>query len=344
MTIIYFALILGITVFIHELGHFIWAKKAGVHVYEFSIGMGPKIFSFHRKNDETDYCIRLFPVGGFVSMAGETEEETGVPKNKQLANKAWGWRFITISAGIIHNFLLAIFLFFVIGLFNGKVSRESFVAELQEGYPASSSTIQVGDEITGINGKSLYSSDLLMLELQVNQGKEIDLNVKHQNGTRENIHLAPMKEEVDGQEVYRYGFTLQNKVTKGLFPAIQFAFEKTISLTLQMIKIIGYLFTGVLSLNALSGPVGIFNIVGETAKAGLLNLVYLTGYLSLNVGFMNFLPIPAMDGGRLFFLLIEKIKGSPVNQKVENAIHTVGFGLLMILMLYITFNDIVKFF
>ena len=306
--------------------------------------MGPKLFSFHRKNDETEYCIRLFPIGGFVSMAGETEEEEGVPKDKQLANKAWGWRFITIIAGILNNFLLALFLFFVIGLWNGKISKEAYIGELEEGYPAISTNLKVGDEITSLNGKHLYSSDLLLLELQVNEGKDIKLGVKHENGENEEITLTPVKEEVEGKEVYRYGFTLQNKVEKGIIPAIQFSFQKMISLLLQMISIIGYLITGRLSLKALSGPVGIYNLVGESAKAGLMSLIYLTGYLSLNVGFMNFLPIPAMDGGRLFFLLIEKIKGSPVNQKIENMVHTVGLALLMVLMLYITFNDIVRFF
>lgn len=345
LNLLCFCIILGITVLIHEMGHFLFAKKAGVYVYEFSIGMGPKLFHFKRKNDETEYSIRLLPIGGFVSMAGEVEEEDNtIPKEKQMANKTWGQRFMTIIAGILFNFLLAIVIFFFIGLSNGAISRQTYIAVLEENYPAIETNLQVGDEILAINGKEIYSSDMLLLEMQVYQGKAIDLTVKHEDSKKEVIHIEPKEETNAEGTTYRYGFQLSNKIKKGFLPAIQYAFEKTISLLLQMFHVIWYLIIGKLSVRSLSGPVGIYNLVGETAKAGFLNLVYLTGYLSLNIGFVNFLPIPAMDGGRAFFLLIEKIKGSPVNPKVENLVHTIGLCLLMILLLYVTFNDIIRFF
>ena len=343
MTLIFFIFILGVTVFIHELGHFLSAKACGVHVYEFSLGLGPQIFHFKRKNDETTYSIRLFPIGGYVSMAGEAEEEKGeIPKDKQLVGKPWRWRFLTIIAGILMNFLLALTLFFIVGLFHGGIEKTAYISEIEEGSQASLTNLQSGDAILSINGKHLYSSDLLLLELEVNKGHEITLGVRHENGKRENIVMTPEKVETDGVVNYHYGFAIESHVKKGFFPALRYAFEKSISLLLQLFTIIWYLLTGKLGLKAFSGPIGIYTLVGETRKAGLINLVYLTGYLSLNVGFMNFLPIPAMDGGRLFFLLIEKIKGSPVNQRFENAVHTVGLGLLMLLMVYITFQDIIR--
>ena len=158
------------------------------------------------------------------------------------------------------------------------------------------------------------------------------------------ITITPKKVIVDGNEAYQYGFALNNEKESGIFAALQYAFGKTLSVVEQMIYIIGYLFMGKLSLNSLAGPVGIFQVVGETAKAGFLNIIYLIAFMSINVGFINLLPIPAFDGGRLLFLVIEKIKGSAVNPKIENMIHGIGFALLMILMIVITYNDILRIF
>ena len=345
MTIIYFILILGITVFIHEFGHFIFAKKAGIYVYEFSIGMGPRLFKWNRKNDETEYSIRLFPIGGYVQMAGESnEDDEKLPKEKLMQSKTWFQRFMTIIAGILFNFILAIIILFFIALFNGAPKQNAYIGSLDKDYPAYSSGIKIGDEIIKVNDKKVKSSDILLLELEVNKGKEINLTVKHKNDITEEITIKPTKYEEDGVEGYRYGFGLKTKFETGFLAAIKYAFVKTGSLIYQMILIIGYLFTGVLSLNSLSGPIGIFTVVGETAKTGLVNIIYLLAFISINVGFMNLLPIPAFDGGRLLFLIIEKIKGSPVNSKVENVIHSIGFILLMTLMVVITYNDIIRIF
>ena len=341
MTLIYFILILGITICIHEFGHFIFAKKAGVHVYEFSLGMGPVLKQWERKNDETVYSIRLFPIGGYVSMAGEeVDEDKKIPAKKRLYNKSWSERFMTIVAGVMFNFILAIVIFFLLGLFNGTPSKHAYISELEKGMPAYNSGLVKGDKIVKMNGKNI-DADLLLLELMVNGKKEVKLTIVHEDNKTEIITMKPKKQK-DGS--YKYGFGITTKVEKGFFTSIKYAFQKTISLINQMIHILAYLFTGKLALNNLSGPVGIYEVVGETAKAGFANLVYLLGYISLNVGFMNLLPIPAFDGGRLLFLIIEKIKGSPVNPKTENAIHSVGMIFLLGLMLVITYNDIVRIF
>lgn len=341
MTLIYFVLILGITICIHEFGHFIFAKKAGVHVYEFSLGMGPLLKQWERKDDETVYSIRLFPIGGYVSMAGEeVDEDKKIPAKKRLYNKSWGQRFMTIVAGVLFNFILAIVIFFFLGLVSGTPSKHAYISDLEEGMPAYSSGLKVGDKIVKMNGKNI-DADMLLLELMVNGKEEVTLTIEHEDNKREDIVMTPKKQEDD---TYKYGFGITTKVEKGFFHAVKYAFTKTVSLVNQMVHILCYLFTGKLALNNLSGPVGIYEVVGETAKAGLLNLVYLLGYISLNVGFMNLLPIPAFDGGRLLFLIIEKIKGSKVNPKTENLIHTIGMFFLLGLMLIITYNDIVRIF
>lgn len=345
MTIIYFILILGIVVLIHEFGHFIFAKKAGIYVYEFSIGMGPQLFKFHRKNDETEYSIRLLPIGGYVQMAGEDmeEEESDIPKEKQMTNKKWYQRFLTIIAGILFNFLLAIVIFFIVGLVNGVPTDTTTVAEVTKDSAALEAGLQSGDVIKEINGKTILSSDHLMLLVQVN-GKETMDVVVDRDGKEVALEITPKKVEVDDQVTYQYGFSLNNTVVHNFFAAVKYGFTKMFSLLHQMILIIGYLIIGKLSLSSLAGPVGIYTVVEQSAEAGLMSLVYLVGFLSLNVGFINLLPIPAFDGGRILFLLIEKIKGSRVNPKVENTIHAIGFVFLMILMVLITYNDIMRLF
>lgn len=341
MTIIYFIIILGITVMIHELGHFIFAKKAGVYIYEFSIGMGPRLFKFNRKNDETEYSIRLLPIGGYVSMAGEDmEEDSKIPKDKQLVNKKWIPRFLTMFAGILFNFLLAIFLLFIIALISGSPVSTPEIDYIDPTYEISNTNLKQNDIITKINNKKISNKDDLLLELQINNGKTIEMEVNN-NYT---VTVSPTLVIENGESIYRYGFSLKNEYKTGFLNALIYAFTKTLSLVKQLMLIIFYLITGKLSLNNLSGPIGIYSVVAEVSKTGILNILYLIAYLCINVGFINLLPIPAFDGCRILFLIIEKIKGSKVNQKVENMVHSIGFVFLMILMVLITYNDIIRIF
>lgn len=344
MTVIYFILILSGVIFIHEFGHFIFAKKNGVYVYEFSLGMGPQIFKFHRKNDETMYSIRLLPIGGYVQMAGEVEsDDKNIPKEKNLNAKKWHQKFMVVVAGILFNFLLTLVLFFIIGLFKGCPQNKPILSSVDQSGAAYSAGIRDNDLVLKINNKKISTLDRFLLEMQVANGKEITLVVKDDNGQEKIVTIKPVEEQNEkGKKSYKYGFGVMDKSDKGFFNAIKYAFTKFGSLVWQMILIIFYLFTGQLSLSSLSGPIGIFTVVSDTAKYGLLNIIYLMGYISLNLGFMNFLPIPALDGGRLLFLMIEKIKGSPVNPKTENIIHTIGFVLLMALIVMISFNDILR--
>lgn len=334
MTIIYFILVLSITVCVHEFGHFLFAKKAGIYVYEFSIGMGPRLFKFNRKNDETDYSIRLLPIGGYVQLSGESIEiDENIPENQRMQSKTWKQRFLTIIAGVMFNFIFAFIIFFIFGLVKGNNIGSVVIDQVPETGSAYKMNLKSGMVVTKINGVKVNNQDRFLLEYQISYGKTLELTTIL-DGKEEVINI-PFEDN--------YGFTLKENVKYGFFEAIKYAFLKFISLVEQMFLIIFYLITGDLKLNALSGPVGIYNIVGESAKIGLIYVIYLMGYLSLNVGFINLLPIPAFDGGRILFMLIEKVRKKPLNPKVENTIHSIGFILLMVLMIIITFNDITRF-
>ena len=317
LTIIYFVFILGVTVFIHELGHFIFAKKAGVYVYEFSIGMGPKLFKFHRKNDETDYCVRLLPIGGYVQMAGEEiEADENIP-----------------------NFLLAIVILFIVAMVKGVTLDSRYVTN------SDVKGLVDGDKIISINNHFVNNYDKLALELTVVGDKNFNMKVQHKNGKYQTVKVSPKAVYEDKELIgYEYGFELTGKYERNFLSSVKYAFRKFFSLIEQMIFTIFYLITGALSIKMLSGPVGIFNVVGTASASGFMTILSLLALISVNVGFINILPLPAFDGGHVLFLIIEKIKGSPVNPKIENTIHTIFLALLMVLMVYITFNDILKFF
>ena len=337
MTLIYFILILGIVVFIHEFGHFLFAKRAGIYVYEFSIGMGPRIFKFKRKNDETEYSIRILPIGGFVQMAGEeVDVDEKIPENKRLQSKTWMQRFLTMFAGVMFNFILGIVILIVIYLINGAPVNNMKIAK------SSIDGLNKGDTIIKVNDKKVSNYDMLTLQLQVVDKEEFELTVKDNNGKTKTVTTKMQsKNDKDGQNTYYYDFELDGTREKGFIVSITYAFKKLISTLQQMIFIIFYLITGKLSLSALSGPVGIYTVVGETRESGIENVLFLVAYLSINLGIMNILPIPALDGGHVLFLLIELITKKKINEKVESVITTIFFGLLLLLMLYITIHDVI---
>lgn len=419
MTIIYFVLILGVTVFIHELGHFMFAKRYGVYVYEFSIGMGPKLFKFNRKNDETNYCIRLFPIGGFVQMAGEeVEEDKNIPIEKSLRSKSAFQRFMIMVAGVMMNFILAFVLLFFLGLFNDasvnnvyidgstipnlnkndkivevdghfvnnydKLALELTIAAKKDfnmvvedskgnekevnvhpialgktGLPhkkdfgfevnnveiskSSLKEVIVGDTIVSINGTKITNNLELLNELDKSKG-EMLLTLKDKNNKVREVKVTVKENKDDELLGYSYGFYITGERVKGFFGALKYACLKFFSTVEQMVFTVFYLITGDISLNMLSGPVGIFSVVGDAGRAGFSSVISLLALICINVGFINFLPLPAFDGGHILFIIIEKIKGSRVNPKVENTIHNIGFILLMILMVLVTYNDIIRIF
>ncbi len=346
LTLLVFILILGLIVFVHELGHFLWAKKFGVYIYEFSIGMGPVIYT-RKGKDGINYNVRAFPIGGFVSMAGEVyEDDKEVPKERCLCNKPVWQRIIVMAAGVMNNFLLAILTLFIMALIWGSYSLRPEIDSVAEGYPMAQAGIVKGDVIVSINNHKVnYWDEAQIVLFYKNESNVYDFRIKHTDDTVEDYKVTPKKEVTeDGEERNVFGISIAEKETFGLFNKIKYAFQKFVAIVSSMILTIGGLFTGKISLNAMSGPVGIYNVVGESISYGIYSVIYLIAYLSINVGVINILPFPAFDGGRIFFLLIEKIKGSPVNQKFENTCHTIGFILLMLLIIYITIKDIIKLF
>lgn len=346
MTLIYFIIILGLIVLVHEFGHFVFAKLFKVYVYEFSIGMGPKIFSRKSKKDETEYCIRAIPIGGFVQLAGEeVDDDENVPKEKKMYSKPIWQRFLIMFFGAGNNFILAFVLLLLCGIFFGSPNMDPVVARLTEGYPMAEAGIEVGDEFLEVNGHNISTVDDVRLYLAVVEpGEAITLEMKKESGDIVTYEISPIEEEIDGVKSYKYGIEFIRENEEGFFAPIKYAFVKTGALFKQMIITLQMLFTGTVGIDSLSGPVGIYSIVGQTRSAGLESVMQLIALLSINVGFINLIPFPAFDGGRILFLIIEKIKGSPVNPKVENIFHSIGFILLMLLLIFITFNDIVRMF
>ena len=344
MGILWFILILGAIVLVHEFGHFIFSKLFGVYVYEFSIGMGPKIFHFKKKDGETEYCIRLIPIGGFVSLAGEdADDNKKIPEERKLYSKPVWQRFLIMVAGVMNNFIFAFILLFIMALIYGSVTTKPVVKSVVEGKPAEIAGIMKGDTIVSIDGQKISSFSEIQLYLQTSEGKEMEFIVRGTDGNKRTLMVFPEKVVDDvGKEGYVIGIALDTKASKGFISSIKYAGETTLSLYKLMFTTIKQLFSGRASVKDLSGPVGIYTIVSEESKAGFQNILYLTAYLSINVGFINLLPFPAFDGGRVVFLIIEKIRRKRVPVKVEAMVNGVGFALLILLMIFVTFNDILR--
>lgn len=348
LTLLILIIMLGILIFVHEFGHFMVAKKTGVHVDEFALGMGPQIFKWKRKNDPTVYSIRLLPIGGFCAMAGEVgeEPEKKLSKDKYMCNKKPYQKILILVAGVTMNFILALVLFFMQGMIWGSSNQLSYIGLVTENSAIQNAGIVEGDRVVSINGMKTNTWDKIQIALSLkNNDNTYEFIVKKEDGSIKKYEVTPnVEKDEDGNEVKVYGFGAGSELNKGFINSIKYAFVKFYSVMSSMGQIIIKLFTGKLGLNSLSGPVGMYTVVGQSAKLGIQNLLYLTAYLSVNLGFINILPFPAFDGGRVLFVIIEKIKGSPVKPEVENWFHSIGFILLMILMLVITYQDIMRLF
>lgn len=345
ITLFWFIIILGAIVGIHEFGHFLFAKLSNTYVYEFSIGMGKKLFTHRKKDSETEFNIRLVPIGGFVSICGENAiEDENIPKDRQLCNKSFLQRFSILFAGPAFNFIFAFILLFISALIYGSISTKPVIGSVMEGYPAYTAGLREGDLIKKIDGKKVNSWDAALLKIQTANGKELTFTIE-ENGQTKDIKVSPIVEEAeDGTKSYKYGISTNGTKERGFVKSLNYAISKTESLFGTMIETLKYLFTGRAKVNDLSGPVGIYSLVGQQAKAGLESIIYLTAYLSINVGALNLIPFPAFDGGRILFLIIEKITKKKIPPKVENMVNTIGFLAIIGLMIFVTFNDILRLF
>ena len=296
LSLILFILILGAIILVHEFGHFIFAKMSNIYVYEFSIGMGPKIFSYKKKGGETEYCIRLIPLGGFVSLAGENgENEKKLKDDRKMYNKSFIQRFLVLFAGAGFNFIFAFILLFISALFFGSVSTKPIIGNVMEGYPAYDSGLQEGDFVLKANGEKVKNWDALLWEAQTSNGNDLVLEVKHENGDIETITISPMEvTDKEGKISYVFGIAGNTEKEYGLLSSISYAVSKTGALFNLMFETIKSLFTGLVSVNDLSGPVGIYSVVDSQSKNGMESILYLVAFLSINVGVINLLPFLCM--------------------------------------------------
>jgi regulator of sigma E protease len=416
LTIVAFILVLSVLVFIHELGHFLFAKRAGILVREFAIGFGPKLFSVFK--GETLYSIRVLPLGGFVRMAGEDpetveiptgskvtaerdesgrlvrihlgdapakgdavvgkvmeldlerdlylvlEDEEGqqkrysvhpqaviqrdeknvlqiAPRDRQFGSKSVGQRASTILAGPVFNIILSMILFGVLTLMTGVETKVS-IHKVNPDSPAEQAGLKAGDEIIAIDGKRIQNAEAVSMNIQESKGEPLTFEVRRA-GTTFELDVHP--EWNEQHKMYWIDVQLQPHMRKATFSdAVANGFKETYQWTVRIFDGFGQLITGRIGIESLGGPVQIASITGQAAEAGYIPLIRWTALLSLYLGVFNLLPIPALDGSRLAFIVFEAIRGRPVDPNKESLVHFVGFALLMMLMLVVTYNDIMRVF
>lgn len=344
VTLLILILILGIIIAIHEFGHFISAKKAGVYVEEFSLGMGPAIWKSKKDKGGTTYCLRLFPIGGFVAMASEEEEGSKLKKNQILENKSFLTRLAVLLMGIIFNFILCIVALFINGIIYGSPDNTPVVGEIVDNSAAYVAGLKKGDVIKKINNVKTYTWDDVLLEISVKKPLDEYTFTVSRDGKVQDISIHPNKiENAEGETVNSYGIGVSTSKNCGFLSALKYSVTGFAEMFRSISVVLKNLFTGGVSIKSMSGPVGIFTVVDQVKSTGFENLIYLLAYLSVNVGVVNLLPIPVFDGGRVLLLIIEKICGKKY-PKLEMILNYVGFGLMILLMLVVTFNDIVKLF
>ncbi len=336
ITIIASALVFGLVVFIHELGHFIAAKSFKVKVNEFAIGMGPRLFTI-RKGD-TNYSIRLLPIGGFVSMEGEDGESDDERSFAKL--KIWK-RAIILVAGAFMNLVLGLAVLSGIVIGSEYITSKT-ISSFSENAMTQQTGLEVGDTIVALNGRRVYIANDIMYELARTQDYKADFTVIR-NGETVDVPGVTFDKKIyeDGYEQIVLDFTVL-PIEKNPISIIKEATGWTMSLARLIFLSIVDLVTGRVEINNLSGPVGIVTVIGDAASIGLEPLALVLALLTVNLGVFNLMPLPALDGGRLFLLVIEGIARRPIPQKFELVINGVGFLLLMALMIFVTFNDITR--
>lgn len=346
-TLIWFILIFGIVVIAHEFGHFLLAKANGIHVVEFSVGMGPNLFSFQK--GDTKYSLKLFPIGGACMFEGEDGLQTaeGEPGEGSFLNANVWARISTVIAGPVFNFIIA----FIVALImvNMIAIRNPVASDVTDGGAALEAGLQPGDRILSLNGEKVYLYEDILLFTQTYSGGEVEV-VYERDGIESSTVLTPKYDESSGR--YMLGIINGDFVTLEGADGLKYAWYELRYCVRNVTKSLGMLITGRLDRQDVSGPVGMAAAVGEiyeeTKEYGwqtvLVNMLNITMLLSVNLGIFNLIPFPALDGGRLVFLLIEVVRGKPVPPDKEGMVHFIGLVFFMILMVFVMFNDISNIF
>ena len=416
-TVIAFIFMFGLLVSVHEWGHLIFAKRAGMLAREFAIGFGPKIFSTTK--NETLYTVRLLPIGGYVRVAGhdpeiielkpghhiglefndagkvkqiivnnkdkhpnahlievesidldhelyiagyEIGDETTVhrfdvdrnaffimderetqiaPFDRQFASKTVGQRAMQLFAGPMMNFILAIVIFIILGLVQGVPTDRALIGEVEPDSPAEAAGLLAGDEVIAIEGNKIEKWTEFTATVQKSPETALDFTILR-DGKETNLTVTPKELQVEEETIGQVGVKLAFE--KSFIGTFKYGFTQTYETTKLIITNLAMLVTGQLSLDMLSGPVGIYDATDQVVQTGFMNFLMWTAMLSINLGIINLVPLPALDGGRLLFVGIEAVRGKPIDPQKEGFVHVIGFALLMLLMLVVTWNDIQRLF
>ncbi|WP_213497234.1 RIP metalloprotease RseP [Lactococcus formosensis] len=410
-TLVTFIIVFGIIVVVHEYGHLFFAKRAGILVREFSIGMGPKIFA-HQAKDGTFYSIRILPLGGYVRMAGWGDDTTEIkkgtpaslmivenqvvkinlservtlensvpmlvteydfeealfiegevfgetkrysvdhdatiieadgtelriaPRDVQYQSASVLGKILTNFAGPLNNFILGIIAFIIITFMQGGVpSNTNQIGQVQSGTPAYSAGLQSKDKIQAVNGEKTNNWEEVVQRIGANDGSEIKLDIERAGATK-TLELKP--EKIDGR--YRIGIT--QTIKTGFLDKLTGGFTQAANATTLIFKALGNLIAQP-SLDKLGGPVAIYDLSGQAAREGLLSVIALLAMLSINLGIVNLIPIPVLDGGKIVLNIVEALRGKPLSQEKEGILTLVGLVFMVILMIAVTWNDILRAF
>lgn len=336
-TLIATVFVFGLLIFVHELGHFLSAKSVGMRVDEFALGFGPKLFQ--RKKGETVYSLRIVPLGGFNKIAGmdPDEEQDGQSFN---AKPIWARMFV-IVAGSAMNFilpiLLFIFIFFTAGI--DQPSNQAVVGSVFPNKPAANAGFMPGDRIISINHNKIDTWRDFVSNVQGNAGNQLVIQYER-NGTTQEASVIPEYDEKGKRGIVGVMPKIDT-YHPGLFEAIGLSFKYTYTISVSMVVGIVQMITGQIAADV-AGPIGVAQMAGEVAQQGLVRLLQFAAFLSINLGLINLLPVPVLDGGHVVTLAVEAVRGKPMSKEKLQFIQMIGFVLLMLLMVFATFKDIAR--
>lgn len=344
LLIIFAILLFNLIIFLHEFGHFFWAKKFGVKVNEFALGMGPRVFKIQK--GETMFSLRALPIGGFCEMEGEDEHSDNPRSFEQ--KKAWQKMLIIASGGIM-NLILGFVLTFIL-LVNSPAIASTTIKSFDKDAVSSSSGLMVGDEILKINNSKIHTFRDIAFNISAFDTSCFDIEVRRDGKTinLENVNFKTV-ENTDGSHSVEIDFFVE-PVEKNFINLIKSTFLETASTIKTVWRSLGGLVTGKISLKKTAGPIGIASEIGKITNEGLkfsafiaiINIINIMAIITINLGIFNLLPLPALDGGRLVFLFIELITGKKINPKYEGLVHTIGFVLFILFMIWMSYSDILK--
>ncbi len=332
-----FVLILGIIVLVHEMGHLIVAKRNGVYCHEFSIGMGPKITTITTDKSGTVYNLRWIPLGGYVQMAGEDtgfEADENVDSSKKFDKQKKWPRFKILLAGALMNFILGLVLLFFVGFLSGVNDLDSSKISVIEGSPVQVAGIETADEIISINNQEINTYNDISSVLSTSD-KEVEISYKDSDSNVKNVVVSKDENGLLGVSPYKEKFKL--------FDSISYSIKTFFGIIGSVFYSLYLLATPQASIADLSGPVGIAVLSNGFISKGIASTFIWTAFLSINIGMVNLLPIPALDGGRILFLIIEFFRKKPINRDLETKINNIVFFLLLALIVFVTFQDIFRF-